>query len=187
MRTLRGFVQPPGLPLDTYPTRLLAQALILLLGTMVMIGRVVLAAQVALAKTITGTNRPDTLIGTTRADQISALRAGDYIDGMQGDDALHGNQGNDKVVGRGGKDRIAGGLHSDAQLGGSANDTIGAADGYEDSVDCGTGTNDTAYIDVALDTSENCENVNPSRPQSAERDSNTARSHWGRRSSLFGA
>jgi hypothetical protein len=49
-------------------------------------------------------------------------------------------------------------------LGGSANDTIRAADGYEDTVDCGTGANDTAYIDVALDTSEDCENVNPPSP-----------------------
>jgi hypothetical protein len=54
-------------------------------------------------------------------------------------------------------------LHSDALLGGSANDTIKAADGYEDTVDCGPGTSDTAYIDVTLDTSENCENVNPPR------------------------
>jgi RTX calcium-binding nonapeptide repeat (4 copies) len=84
---------------------------------------------------------------------------------MQGDDTLYGNQGNDKVLGRGGKDRIAGGLHRDVLWGGSANDTIRAADGYEDSVDCGTGTNDTAYIDVTLDTRENCENVNPPKPQ----------------------
>jgi Ca2+-binding RTX toxin-like protein len=125
---------------------------------------IIIAGGVALAKTITGTDGPNTLIGTTSADQISALRGGDYIDGMQGDDTLYGNQGNDKVVGRGGKDRIAGGLHSDALLGGSANDTIRAADGYEDTVECGTGTSDTAYIDVDLDTSENCENVNPPRP-----------------------
>ena len=140
-------------------------AALLILATMTLtIGGALLAAQVALAKTITGTNERDTLIGTIRPDQISGLRRGDYIDGMRGDDTLHGNQGNDKVVGRGGKDRVAGGLHRDALLGGSANDTIRAADGYHDTVDCGPGTNDTAYIDVTLDTRKNCENVNPPRP-----------------------
>jgi Ca2+-binding RTX toxin-like protein len=140
-------------------------AALLILGTMmVTIGGAMLAAQVALAKTITGTNAPNTLIGTIRPDQIGGLRRGDYIDGMRGDDTLHGNQGNDKVVGRGGKDRIAGGLHRDELLGGSANDTIRAADGYQDTVDCGPGANDTAYIDPTLDTRRNCENVNPPRP-----------------------
>jgi hypothetical protein len=41
-------------------------------------------------------------------------------------------------------------------LGGPNNDTISAADGFEDNVDCGTGTNDTAYVDNQ-DTVENCE------------------------------
>jgi RTX calcium-binding nonapeptide repeat (4 copies) len=141
----------------------LPAAPLILLGAMVVL---LLGGGVALAKTITGTNGPDTLIGTTSPDQISALRGGDdYVDGMQGDDALYGNQGNDRVLGRGGKDRMAGGLHRDVLLGGSANDTIRAVDGYEDSVDCGTGTNDTAYIDLALDTWANCENVNPPKPQ----------------------
>jgi Ca2+-binding RTX toxin-like protein len=139
---------------------------LLILGTTMMIGVMLLVGGgVALAKTITGTNGPDTLIGTISPDQISGLRGGDYIDGMQGDDTLYGNQGNDKVLGRGGKDRMAGGLHRDVLWGGSANDTIRAADGYADTVDCGTGTNDTAYIDVTLDTRMNCENVNPPNPQ----------------------
>ena len=143
--------------------RLPAALLILATMTLTIVGAL-LAAQVALAKTITGTNGRDTLIGTIRPDQISGLRSGDDIDGMRGDDTLHGNQGNDKVVGRGGKDRVAGGLHRDALLGGSANDTIRAADGYQDTVDCGPGKNDTAYIDVTLDTRKNCENVNPPHP-----------------------
>ena len=142
--------------------------MLLIVGTTLVMGVMLLVGGgVALAKTITGTNGPDTLIGTTSADQISGLRGGDYIDGVQGDDTLYGGPGNDKVRGRDGKDRIAGGLHRDVLLGGAANDTIRAADGYQDTIDCGPGTSDTAYIDVTLDTSKNCENVNPPNPQSA--------------------
>ena len=75
----------------------LPAAPLILLGAMVVL---LLGGGVALAKTITGTNGPDTLIGTAGPDQISALRGGDYVDGMQGDDALYGNQGNDRVLGR---------------------------------------------------------------------------------------
>ena len=148
---------------DSIFMRLPAALLILATMTLTIIGAL-LAAQVALAKTITGTNGPNTLIGTIRPDQISGLRRGDYIDGMRGDDTLRGNQGNDRVVGRGGKDRISGGLHRDELLGGSANDTIRAADGYHDTVDCGPGKNATASIDLTPDTRKNCETANPPRP-----------------------
>src|SRR3712207_1465923 len=130
----RGGAVVPSLPrLAPQRERILLMRLpaapLILLGAMVVL---LFGGGVALAKTITGTNGPDTLIGTASPDQISALRGGDYVDGMQGDDALYGNQGNDRVLGRGGKDRMAGGLHRDVLLGGSANDTIRAVDGYEE-------------------------------------------------------
>jgi hypothetical protein len=52
--------------------------------------------------------------------------------------------------------------------GGNGNDTILAADGQEDQVDCGPGDNDTAYVDeldVVVDTPlSSCETVLVAQP-----------------------
>jgi hypothetical protein len=53
---------------------------------------------------------------------------------------------------------------TDVLFGGSGNDTILAADGKVDQVDCGLGDNDTAYVDE-LDDVVNCENVFLATPE----------------------
>jgi hypothetical protein len=59
--------------------------------------------------------------------------------------------------------RIDGGFGEDDLFGGPANDTILAADGRADYINCGLGDNDTAYIDVEDDVdpaqAAACENI----------------------------
>jgi Ca2+-binding RTX toxin-like protein len=129
--------------------------------------------------TFTGTDGPETvsvLQVSEGASTINALGGNDVvkggdspdtIDGGAGDDDLNGGNGNDTITGGPGKDAIVG----DATAGGCyvigymgtcktpwGNDTINAADGEADSVDCGPGT-DVANVD-AIDTVANCETVN---------------------------
>ena len=91
-------------------------------------------------------------------DRIYGLGAADTITGLGGNDDCYGGSGADEIDCGFGMDRIDGVFGFDELLGGPNNDTISAADGFEDNVDCGTGTNDTAYVDNQ-DTVENCENV----------------------------
>lgn len=89
----------------------------------------------ALAATITGTEKNETFLGTRYADTIRA-RGGD-----------------DVVRGRGGSDRLHGGFDNDIIRGGRGDDVIYAQDinqttdrGTRDEVYCGTG-DDVANID----------------------------------------
>ena len=63
---------------------------------------------------------------------------------------IRGTFGQDDLTGTNQLDRIYG-------LG--AADTISAADGFEDNVNCGTGDNDTAYVDNQDIVKQNCENI----------------------------
>lgn len=129
--------------------------------------------------TFTGTDGPDVvsvLNVSEGASTITALGGNDVIkggdspdtiDGGAGDDDLNGGNGADTITGGPGKDQIVG----DATSGGCyvigylgtcktpwGNDTINAADGEADNIDCGPGT-DTANVDP-IDTVANCETVN---------------------------
>ena len=92
-------------------------------------------------------------------DRIYGLGAADTIEGLAGNDDCYGGSGADEIDCGGGKDRMDGGFGSDDLLGGPQNDLISAADGYEDNVNCGTGTNDTAYVDNQDTVHQNCENI----------------------------
>ena len=92
-------------------------------------------------------------------DRIYGLGAADTIEGLAGNDDCYGGSGDDEIRCGGGKDRMDGGFGSDDLLGGPQNDLISAADGFEDNVNCGTGTNDTAYVDNQDTVNQNCENV----------------------------
>jgi Ca2+-binding RTX toxin-like protein len=117
---------------------------VLLVGAMVLGG-------VALAKNISGTFGRDNLLGTTQLDRIYGLGAPDTIRGRAGNDDCYGGSSPDVVRCGAGDDRIDGGFGEDALFGGPDNDTILAADGQFDYVNCGLGDNDTAYVDVADD------------------------------------
>jgi Ca2+-binding RTX toxin-like protein len=120
---------------------------------------VLLLSGVALAKDIRGTFGDDELIGTNQHDRIYGLSGEDTITGKGGNDDCYGGSSADVISCGDGKDHIDGGFGEDELFGGPANDTILAADGQVDQVDCGPGTDDTAYVDELDDPVENCENV----------------------------
>ena len=108
---------------------------------------VLLLSGVALAENIRGTFGSDDLEGTNQLDRIYGLGNSDTIRGLAGNDDCYGGSGADTVRCGGGKDRVDGGFGADKLFGGPDDDTILAADGQEDRVSCGTGDNDTAYVD----------------------------------------
>jgi Ca2+-binding RTX toxin-like protein len=134
----------------------MSRRVLLILGTMLL--GVMLLGGAALAKTITGTNGPDRLVGTPNKDRISGLGGADYLAGRQSADEIYGNRGRDEVRAGNGRDRVFGGRDADELYGGGGNDTMNAQDGYEDAVNCGTGT-DTAYVDRIDRVNRDCENV----------------------------
>jgi Ca2+-binding RTX toxin-like protein len=107
---------------------------------------VILLGGVALAKDIRGTFKQDNLLGTLQMDRIYGLGAADTISGRAGNDDCYGGSGADEIRCGAGNDRIDGGFGEDDLFGGPDNDTILAADGQFDYVNCGTG-DDTAYVD----------------------------------------
>ena len=119
--------------------------MVLLCGAL-LVGVIVLSG-VALAKDIRGTFGPDELTGTGQLDRIYGLGAADTIKGLAGNDDCYGGSGNDEIRCGTGNDRIDGGFGADDLFGGPENDTILAADGQVDYVNCGLGDNDTAYVD----------------------------------------
>lgn len=78
--------------------------------------------------------------------------------GGTGSDTLGGGYGNDRIYGQDGNDTIRGGSAPDTIDGGpgrdiidaeNGNDVIRAADGDFDSISCGPGQSDTAFVDDA--------------------------------------
>jgi Ca2+-binding RTX toxin-like protein len=104
--------------------------MVLLCGAL-LVGVIVLSG-VALAKDIRGTFKQDDLRGTNLRDRIYGLARADTLGARAGNDDCYGGSG----------------FGEDELLGGPANDTILAADGQVDYVNCGLGDNDTAYVDV---------------------------------------
>src|SRR5688572_19512251 len=119
---------------------------VLLCGAL-LVGVIVLGG-VALAEDIRGTFGQDNLWGTNQMDRIYGLGAADTLRARAGNDDCYGGSGFDVIRCGDGNDRIDGGFGEDDLFGGPANDTILAADGQVDYVNCGTGNNDTAYVDV---------------------------------------
>jgi Ca2+-binding RTX toxin-like protein len=111
-----------------------------------LVGVIVLGG-VALAQDIRGTFGQDDLQGTGQLDRIYGLGAADTIRGLAGNDDCYGGSGSDEIRCGEGNDRVDGGFGFDDLFGGPQNDTILAADGQVDYVNCGLGENDTAYVD----------------------------------------
>ncbi len=82
----------------------------------------------ALAATVTGTDRGEMLVGTEYRDSIRARGGDDVVRGRGGPDRLHGGFGNDRIHG------------------GRGDDVIHVNDGQRDFVDCGPGR-DEVYFD----------------------------------------
>ena len=125
----------------------------------------IVAEGIAWAATLVGTDKPDKLIGTPKNDTISGRGGNDKIGGREGDDYIKGGGGNDYVSGNQGDDHIIPEPGFDAWIkGGAGNDTIEADDGKQEDVECGSGHDDHAYIDVRpvsdADGFGNCEYVN---------------------------
>ena len=96
----------------------------------------------ALAKTISGSKRGESLAGTKGADKLKGKGGNDRLKGKGGNDLLNGGKGRDTVVGGPGTDKL---------LGGPGNDLLKAADGRRDrAINGGAGTN-TCVIDTTLE------------------------------------
>jgi RTX calcium-binding nonapeptide repeat (4 copies) len=96
----------------------------------------------ALAKTISGSKRGESLAGTKGADKLRGKGGNDRLKGKGGNDLLNGGKGRDTVVGGPGADKL---------LGGPGNDLLKAADGRRDrAIDGGPGTN-TCVLDTTLE------------------------------------
>ena len=112
------------------------------------------AGGVALAATITGTDRDETLIGTAYADAIKARGGGDEVRGLGGPDQLYGNEGRDRLVGGYGEDKLYGGNGKDRLR---SQDIFSQSGAYKDVVDCGPGK-DFAAVDFRDRVNrDNCE------------------------------
>jgi len=112
------------------------------------------AGGVALAATITGTDRDETLIGTAYADAIKARGGGDEVRGLGGPDQLYGNGGRDRLVGGYGEDKLYGGNGNDRLR---SQDIFSQTGAYKDVVDCGPGK-DLAAVDFRDRVNrDNCE------------------------------
>jgi Ca2+-binding RTX toxin-like protein len=130
------------------------------------------------------------LDGDATIDKIYGEEGNDLeLDGDRGNDLLYGGPGNDGgaptsdnlrnrgLRGEGGENWVYGedGADTiDAQtavdlagavehiFGGNDNDTITAADGVRDEIDCGLGVDTVVSYDTGLDVLVNCENATPS-------------------------
>ena len=111
--------------------------------------------------TCQGTNQKDKMVGSAKHDTMYGKKRSDVMLGGGAGDTMYGGYGGDEIEGGPGPDTIDG----DA-----GNDTIYADDGEVDSISCGLGDDDTAYVDAAdLEESSieefvrltSCENVEP--------------------------
>jgi hypothetical protein len=91
------------------------------------------------------------------ADDLSGDQGNDSLASGNGDDILNGDDGNDTLDGGAGNDKLTGGNGTDTFAAGPGDDTVVAADGLNEKIDCGDGT-DTVTGD-ATDEFIGCENV----------------------------
>jgi Ca2+-binding RTX toxin-like protein len=120
-------------------------------------------ACVAWTAALLGTGEPDKLIGIPENDTLSGRGGDDRIAGRDGNDYVKGSGGTDYVRGNHGDDHVIPGPQVDAWIrGGAGNDIMETDDGEQEQVECGSGLNDQAYIDVrsVRDGFANCEYFN---------------------------
>jgi hypothetical protein len=110
---------------------------------------------------LSGKGGPDWLYGD---DQVDTSHDGDdTLSGGSGDDFLFGYGGNDHLLGGGGADTIyareEGSVNhgKDSVKGGKGDDTIYADDGYKDTIDCESGTDEVTFDKGLDEVAANCE------------------------------
>ena len=114
-----------------------------------------LAATVAMAATLYGTNGDDLMYGTNNADQMYAKGGDDLMYGLGGKDLMYASYGDDFVYGRDGNDSLYGRYGYDEISGGKGSDYINTKDGKPDRVWCGPGR-DSFTVD-RVDVVSDCE------------------------------
>jgi hypothetical protein len=107
---------------------------------------------------ILGRQGSDRLDGRSGDDCLVGGAGDDRLRGAAGDDSLSGGAGRDVLRGGAGTDRLNGGRHRDLLAGGAGNDRIRATDGVRETVDCGPGRRDVAWVD-RFDRVRRCERV----------------------------
>jgi Ca2+-binding RTX toxin-like protein len=153
-------------------------ALAVILGIVMAAGALVLARTLsgdARANRLVGTNGPDRISGRGGPDRIIGRKGRDRIRGGRGPDVLRGGKGRDKLRGGRGRDILIGGPGRDVLRGGAGpdlinmkadgaevaargNDLIRARDGASDQISCGAGR-DRAIVDRVEDGVYDCEEV----------------------------
>jgi uncharacterized delta-60 repeat protein len=107
---------------------------------------------------IRGGSGNDRLVGSGGNDRLTGDAGADRLDGGAGRDKLTGGAGNDTLAGGAGNDTLAGGAGRNRYAGGAGNDTLNAANGKKERVDCGAGRRDSARVD-RVDRVKGCERV----------------------------
>lgn len=96
--------------------------------------------------------------GLAEAATQSGGSGDDSLLGGPGDSILNGGSGDDSVSGGSGNDTISGGIGIDALYGNGGNDSFFEYDGYADTLNGGSGT-DNAQVDGDLDSTTAIESV----------------------------
>jgi Ca2+-binding RTX toxin-like protein len=126
---------------------------------------VFVAAGVAFAMVITGTNGPDNITGTNETDTIAASADSDLVNGRFGADVIFGDRGDDTLNGGPGRDHVESGTGSDVARGNEGDgDWVSVVDNdTNDFVSGGDGIEDVCVVDlingVRDDFSYTCEKV----------------------------
>ena len=107
---------------------------------------------------IRGGSGNDRMVGGGGNDRLTGGAGNDRADGGAGRDKLSGGAGNDRLSGGAGNDTLAGGAGTNRYAGGGGNDTVNAANGRKERVDCGAGRRDSARVD-RVDRARGCERV----------------------------
>ena len=107
----------------------------------------------------------DTLSGGAKGDTLFGDSGNDTLNGNTGDDRLYGGNGDDTLNGGDGDDRLTGGKGVDTLNGGPGDDVIRShSDKAIDTIDCGDGTADVAYVDPTDVIVGGCETVHVVNP-----------------------
>ncbi len=118
---------------------------------------------------LTGGAGNDRILGTNAANFLRGGAGDDIVDGLGGDDKLgtdevgagndllRGGAGNDTLNGGDGDDELIGGPGIDELLGSAGNDLLRGKDAKSESLNCGTGANDTVRPDREMDVLISCE------------------------------